>query len=989
METVIERIMLMEKVIDDLTGVYYNDTFFEKADEFLKGAERERYCMMAVDVEHFRLFNKIHGSESGRSLLKAIADMLVRFTEMYGGVAGYLGGDNFATIAAYDKEKLEALRIDIRDEIQNRINTVGYHPVFGIYHIMDGTTAVIEMYEYAKLALSHVIGDYREHSCEYYPDMDGKMEEEIHLLTEIQKGMDNDEFTFFVQPQCDISKTKIVGAESLVRWIRKDGTMNPPGMFVPILEKNGFIADLDMVVWEKVCRWLRECVDKGYHPVPISINVSRIDIFSMDVPKYLRSLMEKYDLDTTLLKVEITESAYIENDEVIVDTVKELQEYGFWVMMDDFGSGYSSLNMLKSVPVDVIKMDMRFLEINEQEEEKGVGILESVINMARQMKVPIVVEGVEYKKHEQLLQRMGCRYTQGYYYYRPMSIAAFEELIADERNIEHEGFWCKQSEALHVRELMDTNLFSDATLNNLLGPVAFYDMYENKIEVSRVNEQYLKLAGITNAKEDSLHNRFWTHVLDEDRQLLFSILHQAYENPAEGAKGLIHFMRTDGHILWINLRVYFLREKEGHKHFCASLSDVTEMKAKHKKEAAQIMPAADFDEKKQRLLDIYYGNLPCGYAVGKLLLDEGGTPYNFEIVYANHELQRLCGGDAFRLHFMVNKLFSDRLEELMEKAYRAAYMGEIVEFYTYSNISARYLDLSMYQYENGYVACVVNDVTHTRIYESSMGAILSSLREAYFLHIQDNYCRMIHPDEDHLLNSGNYEDVINRHFANGKILPEAEKEVRNFLSLDRLKRVLEHQDSVEFKYKRNIDPAGEEWCLTTVQVCERENGVPKTAIVTIRSIEALMRENSDTRYQTMVKMLAHMADGFFVYRAYGDEEILYANPPVLKIFGCKTLEEFREYVHNSFQGMVHPEDIDRVEWEIAHQISSSEKNMDFICYRIIDKEGGIHWIDDCGHLEGAQEQEGERLFYVFISDITSTISPQCVDKMIKSNERFH
>lgn len=978
----------MEKGINALTGLYFNHKFFEEADEFLKTVRREDYCMMAVDVEHFRLFNKIHGRERGDNLLKTIADILKQFRDIHGGIVGYLGGDNFGIVAFYDKDKLEKLRRDIRDEIQNRINTVGYHPAFGIYHITNEEIATIAMYDRATVALSHVIGNYLTHSCEYYPDMDGKLEEEIRLLSDIKRGLDEDEFTFFVQPQCDIATTKIVGGESLVRWVHKDGTMVPPGVFIPVLEKNGFIADLDKVIWDKVCQWLRQCLDKGYNPVPISINVSRIDIFSMDVPKYLINLMEKYELDTELLKVEITESAYAESSEKIINTVNVLQNHGFLVMMDDFGSGYSSLNMLKSVPVDVLKMDMRFLEMSEQEEEKGVGILESVVNMARQMKVPIVVEGVEFKQHEVLIQRMGCRYTQGYYYYKPMNIEAFEELISDERNIDHEGFWCRQSESIHVRELMDTHLFSDATLNNLLGPVAFYDMYENKIEVTRVNEQYLKLAEIRNAGADSLYNHFCTHILDEDRQLLFSILHQAYENPADGAKGLIHFVRNDGEIRWINLRVYFLREKDGHKYFCASLSDVTEMKVRHKKEAARIMPVADFDEKKQRLLDVYYGNLPCGYAVGKLLLDENGVPYNFEIVYANRELQRLCGGDAFRLHFMVNKLFSDRLDEMMEKAYRAAYMGEIVEFYMYSNISARYLDLSMYQYENGYVACVVNDVTHTRIYESSMGAILSSLREAYFLHIQDNYCRMIHPDENHLLNSGNYENVINRHIANGTILPESEKEVRSFLSLEHLKKALVHQDSVEFKYKRNIGSVGEEWCLTTIQVCEREKGVPKTAVVTIRSIEALMRENSDTRYQTMVKMLAHMSDGFFVYRAQGNEEILYANPPLLRIFGCKTIEEFREYVHNSFKGMVHPEDIERVEWEIAHQISGSEKNMDFICYRIIDKDGNVHWIDDCGHLEGIPEQEDEHLFYVFITDITNTISPQCVDKIMKSNERF-
>lgn len=979
----------MEKEINALTGLYFNHKFFEKADEFLKTVRREDYCMMAVDVEHFRLYNKIHGRESGDNLLKTIADILKQFRDIHGGIVGYLGGDNFGIVAFYDKDKLEKLRRDIRDEIQNRINTVGYHPAFGIYHITNEEIAAVTMYDHATVALSHVIGNYLTHSCEYYPDMDGKLEEEIRLLSDIQKGMDEDEFTFFVQPQCDIAKTKIVGGESLVRWVHKDGTMVPPGVFIPVLEKNGFIADLDKVIWDKVCQWLRQCLDKGYNPVPISINVSRIDVFSMDVPKYLISLMEKYELDTELLKVEITESAYAESSEKIINTVKELQDHGFLVMMDDFGSGYSSLNMLKSVPVDVLKMDMRFLEISEQEEEKGVGILESVVNMARQMKVPVVVEGVEFKKHEVLLQRMGCRYTQGYYYYKPMNIEAFEELISDERNIDHEGFWCRQSESLHMREFMDTNLFSDSTINNIVGAMAFYDMYENTIEITRVNDQYLQLSGIARQEEEAFRKRFWNHVRDDDRQLLFSIFNEAYENQAEGASGYIHYVRNDGKTLWVQIRVFFLREKDGHKLFCATLTDMTELKDK-KKDAVSVH--VDIDEltaEQKNQVEEAYGGLPCGYAIGKLTLNEDGKPADYEILYANKNLRRISGGDGFRLRYMMSRLFSDNMEDLLEKAYRSAYLGETVEFRVYSNISGRYLDMTMYQYQYGYVGCIVQDITSSQIYENSLNNIMSSFREVYFLHLQDNYCRMIYPDENHLLDRGIYEEVVSRHFTLGKIRPYDEENVRKFLSLDNLKKALEKQDSVELKYKRSIEPAGEEWCLTTVMVSERVNGVPKTATITVRSIEALMREQSDSKYRNMAEMLAHMSDGFFVYRAMDDEKILYANPAVLKTFGCKTMDEFRELVNNSFKGMVHPDDLKRVEWEISEQVNHSERNMDFICYRIIAKDGTVRWIDDCGHLEDTDSGEDAKLFYVFISDITDSITEARKNKIERLNRNFN
>lgn len=979
----------MNKEINALTGLFFNNNFFEVAEEFLQTVNPTDYCMMAVDVEHFRLYNKIHGRADGDHMLKMIADILKQFQESHGGVVGYLGGDNFGILAYYDREVLGQLRHDIRDAIRVQNNTAGYRPAFGIYRIDDKDIPVATMYDHATVALSHVIGNYTTRSCEYYPDMDGKVEEEIRLLSDIQRGMENDEFTFFVQPQCDIDKTKIVGGESLVRWIREDGSMVPPGLFIPVLEKNGFVADLDVVVWEKVCKWLRQCIDKGYKPVPISINVSRIDIFSMNVPEYLAELMKKYDLDEELLKVEITESAYAENSEKIIRTVRDLQEHGFIVMMDDFGSGYSSLNMLKSVPVDVLKMDMRFLEMDEAEEEKGVGILESVVNMARQMKVPVVVEGVEFKKHEILLQRMGCRYTQGYYYYKPMSIEAFETLLADERNIDYEGFWCRQSESIHVRELMDANLFSDTVVNNILGAIAFYDMYENNIEITRANEQYLQLTGVTRKDEDGFRKHFWTRVRDDDRQLLFSIFNEAFENQAEGATGYVHIVRDDSSTLWAHIRVFFLREKAGHKMFCATLTDMSELKDQKKKAVNINSKIDDLTEEQIQSLAMAYDNLPSGYGIGRLKMDENGNPIDYEIVYANKNLSKLSGGDGFRLRYMMSKLFVDNKEELFEKAYRAGYLGETVGIRMYSKLSGRYLDMTFYQYQYGYIGCLVQDATSTRVYEKSMNGIMSSFREVYFLHLQDNYCRMIYPDENHLLDRGVYEEVVNRHFESGKILPYDVENVRKFLSLENLKKALEKQDSVEFKYKRRIEPAGEEWCLTTFMVAERENGVPKTATATVRSIESLMREQFDSKHRSMAITLAHMSDGFFVYRAMDDEKILYANPAVLKLYGCETMDEFRELVNNSFTGMVHPEDLKRVQWEIGQQVTNSDRKLDFICYRIVAKDGTVRWVDDCGHLEDTDSGEDAKLFYVFISDITETISEGRINRILQKNKKFN
>lgn len=972
-----------------LTGLYFGSAYFAEAEGFLKKSEEKQYCMVAMDIEHFRLFNQIHGEEEGDRLLVVISDMLREYKKNHESVLGYLGGDNFSFITAYDQKALATLRQNIREEIRIQNKTSGFPPAYGIYVITDKDEPVINMYNHATVALSYVKGNYTTRCCEYKSEMDGKQEEEIRLLSEIQQGIERDEFTFYIQPQVDINQMKIVGGESLVRWIHSEKGLIPPGTFIPILEKNGFIADLDQIVWDRVCSWLRSAIDRGYQPVPISVNVSRIDIFSLDVPKYLISLIEKYDISPELLKIEITESAYAEEGDAIIDTINELRDYGFIIMMDDFGSGYSSLNMLKSVPVDVLKMDMRFLEINENEEEKGIGILESVINMARQMRIPIVVEGVETLSQESLLRKMGCSYTQGYYYYKPMPIEALEEILSDENVLDHSGFWYRQAESIHLREFLDTNLFNDTVINNILGPAVFYEMVGKKIEITRVNNQYFELAGISRQEEEDYRSRFWNSVRDDDRPNLYAIFEEAYAKQTEGASGFINFVRRDGLTLWVNIRVYFLREKKDHRMFYASLTDMTSMKADTIVPTSICQNMTEFTEEQTQNLVEYYGNLPTPFAIFRPIVNSEGRPYYFEIKFANEKMSQLGGGDIQRLTYLIQSLFDKKQETFLNAMAAAAYDGIESEDYIYSDVSNRYYDLKWYPYHEGFACCMMQDTTHSHIYESVSGNIMQSFREVYFLNLQDNYCRMIYPYADDILQRGNFEEVVNRGFESGKIRPYDEKGIRDFLSIENLTRELRKKDSVEYRYKRSVFPAGEEWCTTTVTVSERKDGVPTTVTLTIRSIESIMREKESNRRINMAKMLETMSDGFFIYLADGEEKIIYVNPPVIQLFGCNTVTEFKELTGNTFTGFVHPDDIKRVEWEIQSQIDETDRNMDYIRYRIIRKDGEIRWVDDVGHLETSEYIDGPKMFYVFVSDITDEITEAEQQALILESKHFN
>ena len=559
---------------NNLSDYYYNHSFMERLRKRLPEILPNTYCIVAIDIEHFRLFNKLYGRSSGDEVIRYIYTCLKQSALEYDGIDAYLGGDNFVAFLPDDDEVLNNIRQKIIKKFSKWNNTSAFFPLFGVYTIKDTSVLPELMYDHAMLALSHAEKDYKWHICRYTIEMESSLEEEVYLLAAIEEGLEKGEFTFFAQPQCNIATGQIVGAEALVRWQKPDGEVLLPGGFIPVLEKNKMIDRLDRYVWEKVCQWLRGWIDQGYSPVPISINVSRIDIFEMDVPKYIFSLLEKYQIPEYLIKIEITESAYTENNNRISHAVNTLRNRGLVVMMDDFGCGYSSLNMLKNIPVDVLKLDMRFLQFKEEERQKSANILEAIINMAGLLHLPIVVEGVENESQEKFVQKLGCRYIQGFYYYKPLPIKKFEELLRDKKQIDAQGLVYKQVEPMHIREFIDTNFVSDSMLNNVLGPVVFFEVFGGDIKVIRVNEQYFRMIGEQHFEED-IQREFLKRIPEEERCVFHRMIEKAFENPVLGADGMIHLLREGEQKMSVYAKVFYLREREGYRQYYCSLMDIS------------------------------------------------------------------------------------------------------------------------------------------------------------------------------------------------------------------------------------------------------------------------------------------------------------------------------------------------------------------------------------------------------------------------------
>ena len=450
--------------------------------------------------------------------------------------------------------------------------SVGFVPAIGV-GVLEDCLSVIDAFDRASIASSRAKNDIRQHVYVYDSSMHAQLESDYRTLYEFIEALKKGEVTFYVQPQVRMSTGKIVGGEALARWIKSDGQFIPPGVFIPVLEQFGFVADLDQYLWEKVCAWIREWIDKGNKPVPVSLNVSRVDIFTFDVPEKINELVNKYQVPKEYIKIEITESAYLQTEETLSNIVDRLHEMGFLVMMDDFGSGYSSLNMLNSTKMDAIKLDARFLNVGATDHKKSIHILESVMNMGKIIGLPMIVEGVETKEQSDFLKSLGCRYAQGFYYHRPMPISDFEKLIGYENNVDRRGFVVKANEQFRLREFLDQNIYSDTILNNIIGAVAFYSWHGDSVDIVRYNQQFYQVVNVPDFQEKILNIQNVMH--PEDVQRLYKLLQDAIDNRLNGSTGVLRFYTVDGLLTTYIMKFYYIGEKENGHQFYGSANNVT------------------------------------------------------------------------------------------------------------------------------------------------------------------------------------------------------------------------------------------------------------------------------------------------------------------------------------------------------------------------------------------------------------------------------
>ena len=413
---------------DHITGLFNREYFYRYAEQYDLFHSDEPTDALVVDIRHFHMVNERFGKAYGDDMLRKIGSELLRMARLYGGIVCRREADTFQVYCPhrtdYDmlvQEIADTVNTDMHCHIRLRV---------GVYAEVDKRLEIERRFDHAKVAADSIRNDFTVSVAMYDDNLHKKEVFAERLLDDFHDALAQKQFVVHFQPKFDIRpETPVLcGAEALVRWQHPELGMVSPGVFIPLFESNGLIRDLDNYVWREAAAQIRAWKDGVGRSVPVSVNVSRVDMMDPELAETLRGIILENGIDFSDLHLEITESAYTQDAKQIANVVSSLREMGFLIEMDDFGSGYSSLNMISALPIDALKLDMLF--IRTAFSEKGnTRMIEITLDISHSLSVPMIAEGVETKEQMLALKELGCDIVQGYYFAKPMPASGFESFL--------------------------------------------------------------------------------------------------------------------------------------------------------------------------------------------------------------------------------------------------------------------------------------------------------------------------------------------------------------------------------------------------------------------------------------------------------------------------------------------------------------------------------------------------------------------------------
>lgn len=454
------------------------------------------YIVVYLDIQGFKFINEMFGTTEGDMLLKHIADVIKSV-----GSGCRIGSDRFVYFAQVKDKNYNSHLDKVIHKIESYSLSFETSCNAGAYVIENRKLSADSIINFAIMAQASVKGSYAKKYAYYDQIMMNTLMNEQKIASMMRTALKEEQFIVYYQPQYNHSTGMLVGAEALVRWKHPEHGLVPPGKFIPVFEKTGFVTKLDLYVFEKVCCFIRKCIDNNYYIVPISVNITRYDIFSPEFLEHIEEIRNRYGIETKYLRFEITESAAIGNSTLINNAVEQFHKLGYKIEMDDFGSGYSSLNILKDINFDIIKLDMKFLDVSDDTERRGGTILSYIVKMINWLNLPVIAEGVETVEQADYLRSIGCEYIQGYLYSKPIPEEQYIQLI----NKSSVGTMIPQLhlvDKLNAEDLWSPQSIDSLVFNQLAGGAAIFSYDGKNVEILRVNRRYIEEYGMNCSEQD-------------------------------------------------------------------------------------------------------------------------------------------------------------------------------------------------------------------------------------------------------------------------------------------------------------------------------------------------------------------------------------------------------------------------------------------------------------------------------------------------------
>lgn len=988
---------------DSLTGLYSKEFFYICVDKMLKSKTDIEYDIVTLNINGFKVINDLFGSKIGDGILKFLAQ---KFLEYVGtrGICGRIGDDIFACLIPHMEYKDEYF--DLATEEFNKFNMeISISVRFGVYVVKDLSVPIETMCDRALLACNSVKGQFEKKYAYYDESLRQSLVTEQFILNEMKLALKNNEFVVFYQPKYDINTEKIVGAEALVRWNNPQKGFISPGDFIPIFERNGFITALDIYIWDLVCSDLHNWIKQGNEYVPVSVNVSRADIYNNNIVNIFINLIKKYNLQAKDLHLEITESAYTEDSEQLIKIVKELRKNGFIIEMDDFGAGYSSLSMLSVLPLDILKLDMKFVQ-NEIEKDSRKNILGFVISLAKWMNLLVIAEGVETKKQLEILKNMDCNYVQGYYYSKPLPKPLFEKHLKDHHilkeneipkieNVGNNSIKVTLSSNKRVMMIVDdikinrsilTKIFSDSytivEADNGLTALEYIKKNKDNIDVilldlvmpimdgfkmlsilkSNVKLKDIPVIITSQAGEDN-----------ESRSLALGasdFIAKPY-NVEVALKRVANVVSTNSFKKLEEERLIFQQMKEMEKKAktdaLTGLFNRTELEMQvnsffaANKEGKAVFIMMDLDDFK--LVNDHYGHTKGDELIQKVAL-------KLKLLFKKEDIVCRMGGDEFAI-FLPYAVNEDEINKLLKRITKKfTFIVENIQISASFGVCLTPAFGYDFQtiYQNADTALLMAKRLGKEQYQiykedielpsyvlfRNMDWLLDAASDAIAVCDADNYDMFYMNDVAYKFANKTKKECINKKCY--EIFWNKDKPCDHCIKLNKgSKEYCEHEIK-PIGYNKSYVIKGKivDWGGKDARIQFIQDNTAKASF--IQQIEDIAKDRK--------RLLDMIPCGIFRYYAK-DDSFDFVSEYMLSMLGY-TREEFNDKFHNKFSEMVYYKDRERVLKEIDDQIKVS--NTDICEYRIEKGNGELCWVHDVGNIVDVADEK--KMFYVTIMDVT-------------------